>query len=163
MKFTLPKPPYAYDALEPYIDARTMEIHHAKHHQAYVDKLNAALEKYPNLLPERARRVEGHPLTRFAGASARRASSGNNVAISSPRSLSPERAWRVEGQLTIITTPNQDNPISQGLKPILGLDVWEHAYYLQYQSRRPEYIEAFWNVVNWDEVEKLLHAELKTP
>jgi len=194
--FTLPQLPYSYDSLEPYIDAQTMQIHHTKHHQTYVDKLNAALEKYPELLnknvedlisdldsvPSEVRSaVQNHggghanhslfwvlltanspkkPLekvqtqiektfgsfedfkTQFTQAGVNRFGSG--------------WAWLVvnQGKLEITATANQDSPLSQKQVPILALDVWEHAYYLKYQNRRPEYIENFWNVVNWAEVEK---------
>lgn len=197
MKHELPKLPYEYSALEPYVDAQTMEIHYSKHHQAYVNNLNAALEKYPelqekdikdliadlNAVPEDIRGAvrnnggghlnhsmfwkmmkkaegqapEGELLTAinekfgsfdefksvFAKAGATRFGSG--------------WAWLVvkDGKLDVVSTPNQDNPITDGLTPILGLDVWEHAYYLKYQNRRPEYIENWFNVVNWDEVAKL--------
>jgi len=190
MAFELPKLAYAYDALEPYIDARTMEIHHAKHHQAYVDKVNAALEKHAELqnktiedliahlkdVPEGIRTAVqnnggGHlnhtffwqilkkdmPFTgaiaeaikgafgsfdafkvKFAEAAANRFGSG--------------WAWLVlnKGKLEIMSTANQDSPLSEGKTPILCLDVWEHAYYLKYQNRRPEYIQAFFNVINWE-------------
>lgn len=202
MKHELPKLPYEYSALEPYVDAQTMEIHYSKHHQAYVNNLNAALEKYPelqekdikdlvanlNAVPEDIRAAvrnnggghlnhsmfwkmmkkaegqapEGELLTAinekfgsfdefksvFAKAGATRFGSG--------------WAWLVvkDGKLDVVSTPNQDNPITDGLTPILGLDVWEHAYYLKYQNRRPEYIENWFNVVNWDEVAKL-YSEAK--
>ncbi len=181
MNHALPQLPYAYDALEPFIDAKTMEIHHAKHHQAYVDKLNAALEKYPELqekpidellknlsvVPEDIRGAirnhgGGHynhslfwnwmapPNTggdpgifekykeEFTAAALGRFGSG--------------WAWIVKdalGAVKVTSTANQDNPISEGLTPLLGIDVWEHAYYLKYQSRRADYIAAWWNVVNW--------------
>jgi Fe-Mn family superoxide dismutase len=197
-KHTLGQLPYAYDALEPYIDALTMEIHHGKHHQAYVNNLNAALDGHANLqtksveallrdlaaVPETIREAVrnnggGHwnhsffwPLlkkgsaprgeivkalerefgsydefkTRFAKAAATRFGSG--------------WAWlALKGdKLEISSTPNQDTPISQGLIPVLGLDVWEHAYYLKYQNRRPEYIEAFFSVINWERVNDLYVA-----
>ena len=196
----LPKLPYSYDALEPYTDAATMEIHYSKHHQAYVDKLNTALEKSPenadkpladllaslSMLPEDIQSAVrnnggGHfnhsffwrvlspnrtgenrePLEKvgkeinktfgelsnfkqkFSAAALNRCGSG--------------WAWLIvnkEGELEIISTPNQDSPIMDGLTPLLALDVWEHAYYLKYRHQRAEYIEAFWNVVNWDEVER---------
>ena len=125
MSFKLPDLPYAYDALEPYIDARTMEIHHTRHHGGYTNNLNTALES------EKA---------------ANRFGSG--------------WAWLLvrDGKLEVTSSPNQDNPLMNVSEikgtPILGLDVWEHAYYLKYQNRRPEYIQAFWNIVNWDEVAK---------
>ena len=125
MSFKLPDLPYAYDALEPYIDARTMEIKHTRHHGGYTNNLNTALES------EKA-------ATRFGSG----------------------WAWLLvrDGKLEVTSSPNQDNPLMNVSEikgtPILGLDVWEHAYYLKYQNRRPEYIQAFWNIVNWDEVAK---------
>jgi Fe-Mn family superoxide dismutase len=199
MPFTLPALPYANDALEPHIDARTMEIHHTKHHQAYVNNLNAALEKAPQLegksLDELMRGINSVPETvrtavrnnggghwnhsmfwelmgpskggepkgkigdaiksafgdfakfkeQFAAAAAGRFGSG--------------WAWLIDdgtGKLSITSTPNQDNPLMEGKKAILGLDVWEHAYYLKYQNKRPDYVAAWWNVVNWDAVAKRL-------
>lgn len=199
MAYELPKLPYAYDALEPHIDARTMEIHHSKHHAGYVSKVNAALEGHDALaaksiedliagvadLPDDVKGavrnngggVANHNLfwsvmspkgggapsgeladainkdfgsfddfkTVFGNAAATRFGSG--------------WAWLgvSNGSLVVCSTPNQDNPLMKGIAdcnctPILGLDVWEHAYYLHYQNRRPDYIGAFWNVVNWDEV-----------
>jgi Fe-Mn family superoxide dismutase len=163
MPFKLPPLPYAYDALEPHIDAKTMEIHHTKHHQAYIDNANAALEKHPDLasksveellgnlnaVPEDIRPVIRNKAfgsfdtfkTQFETAAKSRFGSG--------------WAWlsvKKDGGLTVTSTPNQDSPLSEGLTPILGLDVWEHAYYLKYQNKRPDYVAAFWNVVNWDEV-----------
>ena len=194
MSFTLPPLPYPYDALEPHIDARTMEIHHTKHHQAYVNNLNAAIEKAPELankslddlmrnvnsLPESVRTAVrnnggghwnhsmfwqlmgpgkgGEP--RGALADAIRQSFGDfskfkeQFAAAAAGRFGSGWAWLVDdgGKLSITSTPNQDNVLMDGTKGILGLDVWEHAYYLKYQNRRPEYIGAWWNVVNWDEV-----------
>lgn len=191
--------PYPYDALEPHIDARTMELHHTKHHQTYVDKLNAALEKHPELfdkpLEELLKNLEAVPedirtavrnhggghynhslfwkmmkpqgggeptgalaqaITKNFGDFAKFKEEFNAQATGL---FGSGWCWlilsRAEG-LAIITIPNQDTPISQGLKPILGLDLWEHAYYLKYQNRRPEYIKAWWNIVNWDEVSRSL-------
>ncbi len=195
MVHELPTLPYAFDALEPHIDARTMEIHHDKHHATYVNKLNAALESHPDLqsksledllagltsLPDSVRgAVNNHGgghlnhsifwnnmspngggapsgelasaidsafgsfdefKTKFASAAAARFGSG--------------WAWLCadrSGKLTVRDFPNQDNPLTEGFKPLLGIDVWEHAYYLKYQNRRPDYIAAFWNVVNWSDV-----------
>lgn len=197
MPHELPKLPYNYDALEPHIDARTMEIHHSKHHQTYVNNLNAALEKHPalqaksvedlikdlNALPEDIRatvRNNGgghlnhsmfwHMMSPHGGgepkgdlASAIKSSFGDLAGFKDQFSKAATGrfgsgwAWLCldKGRKLIInSTPNQDNPISDGLKPILGLDVWEHAYYLKYQNRRADYITAWWNVVNWAEVAK---------
>ena len=192
MAYTLPKIEYAYDALEPFIDARTMEIHHTKHHQTYVDKLNAAvkgnaaLEKLSaehlvrdlNQIPENIRTAVrnhggGHVNHSFFWPTLKKGSQpGGPVAdaiagkfgsfekfkeeFSNAAALlfGSGWAWLVasRGDLAITTTPNQDSPISQGKTPILGIDVWEHAYYLSYQNRRPDYIAAFFNVINWDKV-----------
>tara|TARA_B100000161_G_scaffold2414_2_gene1615 strand:+ start:2473 stop:3072 length:600 start_codon:yes stop_codon:yes gene_type:complete len=196
MSYELPALPYAYDALEPFIDAKTMEIHHSKHHQAYITKVNAALEgsgleNMPidelcaNLdeIPENIRGAVrnnggGHanhslfwkilstedsspssPLleainntfgdmkgfeTEFSNAAATRFGSG--------------WAWLIkndDGSVAVTSTPNQDNPIMDGKTPILGLDVWEHAYYLNYQNRRPDYIAAFFKIINWSVVSSL--------
>jgi Fe-Mn family superoxide dismutase len=201
MAFTLPKLPYDYTALEPNIDAMTMEIHHSKHHNAYVTNLNKALEgkpeenmsiedicknisKYPMAVRNNGGGHFNHSLfwtimkpngggeptgklaaaihaafgsfadfkTKFAEAGATRFGSG--------------WAWLCVsgGKLAVCSTPNQDNPLMDISEckgtPILGMDVWEHAYYLKYQNRRPEYIAAFWNVVNWDEVSRRLEAAI---
>lgn len=195
---TLPKLPYAYDALEPYIDARTMEIHHTKHHQTYIDKLNAALEGQAGLqsktaeellrsldsVPEAIRTAVrnhggGHanhsffwPLlkkgvkpggavaealaARFGGLEGFKKEFANAAALL----FGSGWAWLVrhQGRLEIVTTPNQDSPLSRGQTPILGLDVWEHAYYLKYQNRRPDYIQAFFEVIDWGQVEANYHA-----
>jgi Fe-Mn family superoxide dismutase len=194
MPFTLPALPYAYDALEPHIDARTMEIHHTKHHQAYVNNLNAAIEKAPELanksLDDLMRGVNGLPEAvrtavrnnggghwnhslfwqlmgpgkggepRGALADAIRQSFGDfskfkeQFAAAGASRFGSGWAWLVAdgGKLSITSTPNQDNVLMDGKTGILGLDVWEHAYYLKYQNRRPEYIAAWWNVVDWDAV-----------
>lgn len=194
MTFELPKLAYAYDALEPHIDARTMEIHHSKHHNAYITNLNGAVEKTPelagksvedmlsdlNAIPEAVRGVvRNHGGGTFnhnlfwevMGPNAGGAPSGDlaaaiDSAFGSFDSFKDEFAkaaatqfgsgwaWLVKNNegLTVVATPNQDNPLSLGMTPILGIDVWEHAYYLNYQNRRPDYISAWWNVVNWDAV-----------
>ncbi len=195
MSHTLPALPFAYDALEPHIDAKTMEIHHTKHHQTYIDKLNAAIagtewegkpveELLKNLgkVPEAKRgAVRNHGGGHFnhslfwtvIGPNAGGKPSGDLLkAIESDlegwdkfvesfnaaatNQFGSGWAWLVVdgGKLKVVNLPNQDSPISNGQTPILGLDVWEHAYYLKYQNKRPDYIKAFWNVVNWKEVEK---------
>jgi superoxide dismutase, Fe-Mn family len=193
--FELPKLSYSYNALEPHIDARTMEVHHSKHHATYVAKLNEALEKAPelqnktveelltslNTIPETIRTAVknhggghynhsvfwsilkpnggGEPtgelaqyITRDFGDFAKFREVFNKAAVGL---FGSGWVWLVadnSGKLSIITTSNQESPISQGLKPLLTLDVWEHAYYLKFQNRRAEYVEAWWNVINWDEV-----------
>jgi len=196
MPFTLPALPYAHDALEPHIDKLTMEIHHGKHHAAYVTNLNKALESAPELadksledllannlaiVPEAIRtavRNNGGGHWKHAlfwtlmGPNAGGAPVGNVAAAISGTFGSFDTfkekfaaagvgrfgsgwAWLIkEGSgLAIVSTPNQDTPISEGKKVVLGLDVWEHAYYLKYQNRRPDYIGSWWNVVNWSAVE----------
>lgn len=198
--FTLPKLPYAYNALEPHIDAKTMEIHHTKHHQAYIDKANAALEKYPELqeksaeellsdldaLPEDIRTVirnqagghanhslfwtilspegggepSGEIQEKITEAFGDFGKFKEQFTAAATGQFGSGWAWVVvnNGKLEIVATPNQDSPLSQSKTPILGLDVWEHAYYLTYQNKRPDYITAFWNIVNWTEVEKRYQA-----
>ncbi|MCW5888240.1 MAG: superoxide dismutase [Anaerolineales bacterium] len=200
MAFTLPALPYEFNALEPHIDARTMEIHHGKHHQAYVNNLNAAIEKHPeladksiedllkdlNAIPEDIRtavRNNGgghfnHSLfwqvmsPNGGGAPSGALAEAINKAFGDFDTFKQKFvaaaggqfgsgwAWLVkEGDgVAIVATPNQDNPISNGKTAILGVDVWEHAYYLNYQNRRPDYVTAWWNVVNWDEVAKRFAA-----
>lgn len=201
MAFELPKLPYAYDALEPHIDARTMEIHYSKHHQAYTTNLNAAIEGtdlegksiediLANLdLNSKAVRNNGggfynHNLFwEILAPNAGGAPSGDLAAAINDTFGSFENfkdafakaattqfgsgwAWLCvkNGKLEVCATPNQDNPLMKGIgcegTPILGLDVWEHAYYLNYQNRRPDYINAFFNVINWDAVEKKYAAAL---
>jgi Fe-Mn family superoxide dismutase len=190
----LPSLPYAYDTLEPYIDEQTMRIHHTKHHQTYIDKLNAALEGHRDLQEQSAEELlkdlnaipqeiktavrnhgGGHanhsffwPLLQkgvdFGGEVADAIKSKFGDFDTFKEKFSAEAAllfgsgwaWLVMngGAIEIMTTPNQDSPLSEGKKPILGLDVWEHAYYLKYQNRRPEYISAFFNVINWEQVDE---------
>jgi len=194
MAHQLPSLPYAFDALEPHIDAQTMQIHHGKHHQAYINNLNTALEAHPDLqaksvedlikdlnaLPEAIRTAvrnnggghANHSLfwtlmaPNAGGAPTGKAADAINGAFGSFDAFKEQFAkaattrfgsgwaWLVSssGKLAIESTANQDSPIMEGKKPILGLDVWEHAYYLKYQNRRPDYIGAFWNVVNWETV-----------
>jgi Fe-Mn family superoxide dismutase len=192
-KHQLPSLPYAFDALEPHIDARTMEIHHGKHHAAYVNNLNAALDKHPKLyeravedllrdlpqIPEDIRTAVrnnggGHanhaffwPLLSPTGgggpvgelAAVIGAEFGSVAAFKETFTTAATTrfgsgwAWlslNGKGKLVVSSTANQDTPISDGLTPVLGLDVWEHAYYLKYQNRRPDYVAAFWNVVDWE-------------
>ena len=183
MAFSLPALPYAYDALEPHIDARTMEIHYTKHHQAYVNNLNAAIEKAPELqgksLDDLMRGINSVP--EAVRAAVRNNGGGHwnhsmfwelmgaiksafgdfskfkeQFAAAGTGRFGSGWAWLINdgGKLSITSTPNQDNPLMDGKTAILGLDVWEHAYYLKYQNRRPDYITAWWNVVNWDAVSK---------
>lgn len=203
MAYELPKLPYAYNALEPHIDAKTMEIHHTKHHQAYINNVNKALEKYPDLagkpidelmkglssVPEDARTAvrnnggghSNHTLFwTVIGPNAGGKPSGELAAAidsafgsfdafkekfnaAATTRFGSGWAWLSvdKGKLTVESTANQDTPFSEGRTPILGLDVWEHAYYLHYQNRRPDYIAAFWNVVNWAEVAKRFAAAKK--
>jgi Fe-Mn family superoxide dismutase len=194
MAFELPKLPYAVAALEPYIDAQTMTIHHDKHHQAYVNGLNAALEKHPelvdksledllsdlNAVPEDVRTaVRNHGggtwnHTMFweimapnaGGAPGGELGQAIDSAFGSFETFKSEFekaaagrfgsgwAWLVKdgNGLAIVSTANQDNPLSDGKTPVVGIDVWEHAYYLKYQNRRPEYVTNWWNIVNWEAV-----------
>ncbi len=201
MTFELPKLAYAYDALEPHIDARTMEIHHTKHHNTYITNLNGAVEKTPELagkslesmlgdlsaVPEGVRMVVrnhgggtyNHNLFWEFMAPKAGGAPKNELAKAIDASFTSFDAFKVEFEkaaatrfgsgwawlvkkgsgLAVVSTANQDNPLSEGLTPILGLDVWEHAYYLKYQNRRPEYISAWWNVVNWDAVAERYSAK----
>ncbi|HWV23329.1 MAG TPA: superoxide dismutase [Thermomicrobiales bacterium] len=195
MAFTVPPLPYAYDALEPTIDEETMHLHHDKHHQAYVDKLNAAVEgteyadmdvnelmKNLNSLPDDKRTAVrnnggGHANHSFfwvlmtpGGASEPTGDLAKAIdetfgsfdkmkeelEAKSAGQFGSGWGWLVvdNGQLKIVSTPNQDSPLTDGQVPVVGVDVWEHAYYLTYKNARPAYLKAFWNVVNWDEAEK---------
>ena len=197
--FKLPELEYAFDALEPYIDAKTMEIHYSKHHQGYVDKLNKALESFPELQEKRIEvllgEIESVPqdirqdVINNGGGHANHSffwqilkkneeeSQGDLELMRKINStfgsfedfklkfsdVATKRfgsgwAWLVKNknnELELYSTPNQDSPLMKGDTPVIGLDVWEHAYYLKYQNRRPEYIESFFNVVNWEECNEL--------
>ncbi len=200
-KHELPPLPYSFDALEPYIDATTMEIHHGKHHKAYIDKLNAALEKHAELqeksaeelirflakVPEDIRTTVrnnggGHvnhsffwPLlkkgVKCTGAIADEINESfgsfdefkKQFAAAAAGRFGSGWAWLVvdNSKLSVTSTANQDSPLSNGSVPVLGIDVWEHAYYLTYQNRRPDYIEAFFNVINWDRVNEHFEKAMK--
>jgi Fe-Mn family superoxide dismutase len=195
MKFNLPQLPYAYDALEPHFDALTMEIHHSKHHAAYTNNLNAALEGkgIDKTIEELLSDLSGLPsdiqvavrnngggfynhdifwkgLSPSGGGEPQGALAEAIVShfgsfedfkeVFSKAAVTrfgSGWAWLVknsDGSLEVLSTPNQDSPISEGKVVILGLDVWEHAYYLKFQNRRPDYIQTFWNIVNWDEANR---------
>lgn len=200
MAFELPALPYGFDALEPYIDSTTMQIHHGKHHAAYVNNLNGALDKHPELaskslidlvsdlnsLPEAIRTAVrnnggGHfnhsmfwQLMSSKGGGEPGGDLGKDISAAFGSFGSFKEtfekaamgrfgsgwAWLgfKSGALTVISMPNQDVPMMEGLQPILGLDVWEHAYYLKYQNRRAEYVTNWWNVVNWEEVARRYDA-----
>ena len=197
MAFELPPLPYDFSALEPTIDAQTMQLHHDKHHQAYINNLNAALETHPelqkktaeelisnlNAVPEQIRAAVrnnggghvnhsmfwtimtpkggGNPTDAVGDAIQQTFGSFNDFQTkfneAGTKQFGSGWAWLArgrDGKLQILSTPNQDNPLAQGLFPIMGNDVWEHAYYLKYQNRRPDYLKAWWNVVNWKEINK---------
>jgi Fe-Mn family superoxide dismutase len=198
MAYSLPPLPYPSDALEPHIDKQTMEIHHGKHHNAYVTNLNAALDKHPELQSKSVEDlIKGINSVPDGIRTAVRNNGGGHVnhtmfwQIMGPKAGGPPTgaigdainaafgsfekfkdefkkaavgrfgsgwAWVIDagGKIAIESTPNQDNPMMDGKKPVFGIDVWEHAYYLKYQNRRPDYIDAWWNVVNWAEVNKRL-------
>ncbi len=153
MAHELPALPYAYDALEPIIDKQTMTLHHDMHHGAYVKNLNAAIEKHPQLAGKSAEDLirDLNAVPEDIRAAVRNNGGGGTKQFGSGWVW---LAGKSNGEVQIISTPNQDNPISQGLYPIFGSDVWEHAYYLKYNNRRPEYLAAWWNVLNWDEINK---------
>jgi Fe-Mn family superoxide dismutase len=195
MPYELPALPYAHNALEPFIDEQTMQIHHGKHHQTYVNNVNAALEKHPelqgkpieqliadlNAIPEDIRtavrnnggghanhalfwqvmgpNAGGSPTGKVAEAINAKFGSFDAFkeafAKAATTRFGSGWAWLIktgEGGVDVVSTPNQDSPLMEGKTPILGIDVWEHAYYLKYQNKRPDYITAWWNVVNWDAV-----------
>ncbi|OEG04128.1 superoxide dismutase [Aeromonas caviae] len=203
MSHTLPALPYAYDALEPHIDALTMEIHHSRHHQSYVTNLNAALADLPELaaLPLEALLARIDSLPAQVQGAVRNHGGGHANHSLFWQVMSPQGggepdgelaaailrdlggleafkqaftqaalsrfgsgwAWLVvdgRGKLQVVSSANQDSPLMEGLTPILGLDVWEHAYYLKYQNKRPDYIAAFYNVIDWDEVARRYVAAL---
>ncbi len=202
MAYSLPQLPYGYDALEPYIDTQTMTIHHTKHHQGYVDKLNAALEQHKDLQNKSLEEL----LTSLATIpdairTAVRNHGGGHLnhsffwPIMTPEKQSPEGdilsaiektfggfdkfkeqfsaaatglfgsgwAWLVvnQGKLEVMSTPNQDNPISQHRVPVLGIDIWEHAYYLLYMNKRADYIAAWFNVINWEKINEHFRNAMK--
>ena len=204
MSYTWPPLPYAFDALEPHIDARTMEIHHDKHHAAYINNLNAALKDHPELaakpvneliadlsaVPEAIRPAVrnnggghsnhtffweimgpgkgGAPVGTLAEAITKTFGSYDEFKAkfeeAGVKRFGSGFAWLIvnkQGQLEIISLPNQDSPYMDGNKPVIANDVWEHAYYLNYQNRRPDYLKAWWNVVNWDHAEQNYLTALK--
>ena len=201
MIYTLPSLPYAYDALEPYIDALTMEIHYTKHHQAYVNNLNAALEKHPEYHPKgleymlknltsvpddirtAVRNNAGGDFNHSFFWQLMKKNGGGEpnglVAAEIKKTFGSFAAFQdtfnthaktvfgsgwawlsvdAQGKLVVSSSPNQDSPLSTNCTPIMGLDVWEHAYYLKYQNKRPDYIQAWWHVINWDMVEEHYRA-----
>jgi superoxide dismutase, Fe-Mn family len=202
MAFTLPPLPYAHDALEPHIDKLTMEIHHGKHHNAYVTNLNKALESAPDLqsksleellanncaiVPENIRTAvrnnggghinhsmfweimkphgggapHGHVAQAINGAFGSFDAFKEKMNAAGVGRFGSGWAWLVKSgsKIEVVSTPNQDSPVMEGKHAVMGVDVWEHAYYLKYQNRRPDYLAAWWNVVNWDEIEKRFNAK----
>jgi Fe-Mn family superoxide dismutase len=203
MSYKLPPLPYAYDALEPYIDAKTMEIHYTKHHQAYIDELNKLLEKHPQLqtlsLEQLLEKVKELPeevatplknngggtynhslfweIMQKNGGGTPKGNIGEAItttfgsfekfkelfSAAAKSRFGSGWAWLSldsAGKLVINSTPNQDNPLMSRCKPIMGLDVWEHAYYLKYQNKRVDYIAAWWHVVNWDRIDQELRKHM---
>lgn len=200
MKFLLPELKYSYDALEPHIDQLTMETHHSKHHQAYVDNLNKALEGHEKFqemkiedilksleeLPENIRTavrnnggghynhtlfwdmMSANGVGKPEGELAKKIDEDlggfdefkEDFKKAALGQFGSGWAWLVldNGKLAIVSTPNQDNPISQGKKPLLGIDVWEHAYYLKYKNKRADYIDSWWNVVDWKKIEEIYNS-----
>lgn len=192
--FTLPNLPYGYESLEPFISSNIQHLHHDKHHQAYVDNLNKALEKYPEwqnksieeivkgyasapedvrtmvrnnggghynhslfwemMSPNKDQKPEGNLLDEINGTFGNYDSFKKQFSESATKIFGSGWEWLVldSGKLAMVSTPNQDSPLTQGKVPILGLDVWEHAYYLQYFNKRADYVEAWWHVVNWEDV-----------
>ena len=201
--FTLPDLPYDYDALAPYISPDIQHLHHSKHHQTYVDKLNAAIEKYPEwkdktiediiisldtvpedirtavrnnggghynhslfwqmMAPHKGQEPNGTLLDKMQHAFGDMKTFKEQFTGGATAVFGSGWQWLVvdNGELSLMSTPNQDSPLTQGKIPLLGLDVWEHAYYLQYYNKRPDYVEAWWNVVNWDDVAKRLDEAMK--
>tara|TARA_S200000501_G_scaffold378347_1_gene440485 strand:+ start:3284 stop:3889 length:606 start_codon:yes stop_codon:yes gene_type:complete len=200
MAYELPALPYDYNALEPFIDAKTMEIHHSKHHQAYITKVNAALDgtgledtpinELCGILSEVPENIRGavrnnggghanhslfwNSLTSYKTTPSSELLDAINTAFGDMNSFKTEFsnaaatrfgsgwAWLIkndDGSVSVMSTPNQDNPYMEGKTPILGLDVWEHAYYLNYQNRRPDYINAFFEIINWEKVSELFEAQ----
>ena len=176
MAYDLPPLPYDYNALEPTIDEQTMQLHHDKHHNTYVTNLNSALEQHPDVDPGDVDQLlgkldsvpgGGEPVGDLAGAINSSFGSFDAfkeqwAAAGAPGAVFGSGwVWLIaapDGSLTIESTPNQDSPLMEGKLPVIGLDVWEHAYYLKYQNRRPEYINAWWDVVNWEEAERRYQA-----
>jgi Fe-Mn family superoxide dismutase len=199
MAYTVPPLPYDYDALEPHIDAQTMQIHHDKHHQAYVDKVNAALEGtdwadaaiedvltsldqipddkrsavrnnggghynhslfWESMAPDGGGTPDGDLAAAIDGAFGSFADFQGKLKDAGVNQFGSGWAWLVldGGALAVVSTANQDNPISDGKTPLVGVDVWEHAYYLKYQNRRPDYLDAWWNTVNWAKVAERFSA-----